>query len=615
MRRIVVIVVLMLCVTTASAYARTFSSPGSMGADEWKYVKNSDGTYTEYYRGGLDGVPKGEPIRGDTYSASEYAETQELGGEIAVEEGTTGQDASVILGSDIENAYASEKIVGELRTGQMYMDYGEALVGDEAIGEGVAMDTLPDTGVIAGALSGAVLDAGAAAATGIAIGTGIDELMGWPSFLSLEVGSNISPGCEGGISECRWEEGYSSSKVKLGEVSGCEYSQFNYPYSKVGLPETEEGELCEYPALLQDWRWEYHYREATESETCRNVWNTPGHNGAVGGLFDDNFPKGCTSTSAYDDVPQICPVSPAWLLCFQAFSGPGGNEYSEAQGGYALVEREVYAPISNLLSYDAYPSEGLKEHEQNVSTPTEHSIAPKEHIEVPTSPPSFVPAPLTHEEIRKGKRKPTKEQEENKEEGSPLILPIEKGATIPAPINPQVPSITKLEKWPEYEESLHREGLKEDHEEVVPESEVDAQTGSEGVIEVTPLPGTIVTPDTNIDVRVNPDTAPEPKGGGPGEGGGGIGPPTEPGIDLPNFGILCEGFPFGVPCWLAKTIEGWSVASSGTPNENPPHSMPKLGRWTPGSVGGPIPPTFPGPPPLGSGAVSGFTSHLYSYRG
>lgn len=564
MKRVIVTVIgiLLLSVAAAPASARTFASPGTMGADEWKYVKNGDGTYTEYYRGGLDGVPKGEPIRGDTYSASEYAETHELGGEIAVEEGTTGQDASVILGSDIENAYASEKIVGELRTGQLYMDYGEALVGDEAIGEGVAMDTLPDPGILAGALSGAVLDAGVAAATGVAIGTGIDDLMGWPSFFSLETGTNISPGCAyEGESDCKWENGWSSSKVKLGEVSGCEYSEFLYPYSKVALPETGEGELCEYPALLQDWRWEYHSSGGTQAETCRNIWMHPGTYGSDGGIFDDIFAEGCNSTTAAENVPQICPVSPTWLLCFQAFSGPGGDEYSEPQGGYNEVSREIYAPLANLLSYDAYPAEGLKAHEQNVSTPTEHSVEPKEHIEVHTPAPSFVPAPLTHEEIRKGKRKPTKEQEEKSEEGTPLILPLEKGATLPAPINPQVPSIGKDEKWPEYKEELHREGLKEDHEEIVPESEIDTQTGPEGVIQVTPLPGTIVEPDTNIDVRVNPDTAPETKGSG-GEGGGGIGPPTEPGIDLPNFGVLCKGFPFGVPCWLAETIEGWSASGS-----------------------------------------------------
>ena len=46
------------------------------------------------------------------------------------------------------------------------------------------------------------------------------------------------------------------------------------------------------------------------------------------------------------------------------------------------------------------------------------------------------------------------------------------------------------------------------------------------------------------------------------EPAGGIGAPTLPGFKIPSFGALCEGFPFGVPCWLFSTIESWSGAGS-----------------------------------------------------
>jgi len=87
----------------------------------------------------------------------------------------------------------------------------------------------------------------------------------------------------------------------------------------------------------------------------------------------------------------------------------------------------------------------------------------------------------------------------------------------------------------------------------LPEVAIDPKVGPEGVSYTVPAEGIRVAPaTTDVTVEQNPATAPTP--GAP--EGGGI---TPPGINFPKFGVLCKGFPFGVPCWLAKTIEGWSA--------------------------------------------------------
>lgn len=65
-----------------------------------------------------------------------------------------------------------------------------------------------------------------------------------------------------------------------------------------------------------------------------------------------------------------------------------------------------------------------------------------------------------------------------------------------------------------------------------------------------------MTPSTSPDEEGKTETTTEP------EGPGAIGPPALPGFKIAAFGVLCKGFPFGVPCWLIKTIESWSAGGS-----------------------------------------------------
>ena len=84
------------------------------------------------------------------------------------------------------------------------------------------------------------------------------------------------------------------------------------------------------------------------------------------------------------------------------------------------------------------------------------------------------------------------------------------------------------------------------------EAEENSQVGPDGVAGVEPEPGHEYAPKTEIKVEENPATVSPPETTG-------VGPPTEPGLKLPSFAVLCKGFPFGVPCWLAETISSWSA--------------------------------------------------------
>jgi hypothetical protein len=109
----------------------------------------------------------------------------------------------------------------------------------------------------------------------------------------------------------------------------------------------------------------------------------------------------------------------------------------------------------------------------------------------------------------------------------------------------------------DYKKRIEEEGWTDNELKTLPESREDPSVGPNGMSYTDPGHGTREDPSkkssTKVTIEQNPETAPAPEGHVP------IGGPTLPGIKFPNFGVLCKGFPFGVPCWLAKTIEGWSA--------------------------------------------------------
>ena len=406
------------CVPVSFASAREYTTPTpedftAAGGPEEDYamVKNPDGTYTEYYAEAGNTDNYAQYLKGNTYSGQAIEEADRVAAEEVVDEGTTGQDGSIVLGSDGNNLYAAEIGVDELRTGVPYASTAEAELGDSMITEGIEADTLPTTGAVAAGLAGTILTAGGAVAAGIGISVGLDELVGVPSFLDIFNEAKIEPGCvDEGMRNCKYESGWMTGRVRMGEVGACTYDAFASPFDVTELPGTPKGELCEFPEVAERFHWEYEELgehcdgvNCVEETTCVDVW-LANHAGSIGGDFDDRQP-GCTvhepegkpkydeSTETDDEVPSYCPPEPAWLSCFQAFSGPGGFLFDEPSGGYDALDREAYAPLSTLVSYKGFPAAGLSEHESHVETPTKHSLKALVPVETPVEvpPPDEIP--------------------------------------------------------------------------------------------------------------------------------------------------------------------------------------------------------------------------------
>lgn len=118
----------------------------------------------------------------------------------------------------------------------------------------------------------------------------------------------------------------------------------------------------------------------------------------------------------------------------------------------------------------------------------------------------------------------------------------------------EIPQVEQNELATHYVSRVETAGFTNVSVNTIPESQIDTSVGPLSVTAVSPAPGTRTKVGTLVTVDQNPADAPivEP----PGEKLGG---PTLPGFKLPHLGVLCEGFPFGVPCWLWATIESWST--------------------------------------------------------
>ena len=125
---------------------------------------------------------------------------------------------------------------------------------------------------------------------------------------------------------------------------------------------------------------------------------------------------------------------------------------------------------------------------------------------------------------------------------------------LPNPVWPVVPNYAPNELGTLYKTQVESVGFTDVEITTVPEIDIDTSVGPDDVVTVVPSVGTAADPSTKVDIAVNPADAPVPEGKKSVLSG-----PTEPGFKFPDFGVLCKGFPFGVPCWLAKTVESWSV--------------------------------------------------------
>ena len=128
--------------------------------------------------------------------------------------------------------------------------------------------------------------------------------------------------------------------------------------------------------------------------------------------------------------------------------------------------------------------------------------------------------------------------------------------TNPDPLPVLVPARLDRETRTHYLARLDTLGLTVHSVVTLTDATLDPTAGPDEVATTLPAAGSRVFPDENVTVRVNPDTAPEPIGGGVGAGGCG---PAVPPIDLTPLQHDVGGkFPFGIFAWLLGALGGWT---------------------------------------------------------
>lgn len=490
---------LLACCVSSIAEAREYTTPEGMKPNSYQLDENPDGTVTEYYEN-----EAGELVRGDTYLGSVARYAEEIAREAAVESGTSGNVAGDVTGSTENSREVVDRLLhggevnGEkypgLENEGPYATRGEAEVGNAIADDGVAEGVLPDLITTASATAGTVIAVGGTAALGVAIGTGIDELLGWPSFR----------GTFAETTEHESEERYSSHWIdgyELGKVKKCSE-----------LPEYVKASTGKCRLIGRAWQVErvsksgsiIERQPATTGEYSTSVGNT--------GLVK-HFPD----------------CSEEWFTCLEAEVSTHTFDQENFQDFNTTPQKRL-----------AYPQKGLKADNSNII----HDGSTEVPAQSTITPPIEKPAPHTFPEIV-----PIKIIEI----GAPQIKPVEEGTPLPNPEWPEIPEQEDDELATVFKTRVETAGFTDVEIKTLPDSLIDTSVGPNDVAYTAPSEGSKQAPATKVIVEANPEDAPEP-----GEIGGTIGPPTLPGIKLPHLNLLCTTMPFGVPCWLVKQIEAFS---------------------------------------------------------
>jgi hypothetical protein len=512
------------------AEARIHNSPlsGNWESDreggEYQFRENPDGTFTEWFK--KVGQSDSEAKLGDTYTTAEMQESAREFAEIGIQVGNSGTPITDVTGYQTTDTPVVDGLIGEI-AGIPYVDEGMMTYGDDIMAESISEGAFPAISTIATeVLPGVILGAGAAA-IGVKIGEEISTLIGWPKLGLLSGGDEESAESYDGLYYPEWNAGWTKPQhIKLTTFSSCEHE---WEGKKVTLSYEP---ICVYPEVEYHFHDEYEYPKGEKHESSGDECYLNG-----GGDYWASFPETCST----DLVPDECPrdSGSSWLECKVAISGTKAE-------GYTGVDFLFWSDLSGLY-FDCVPGEGCAGGETGVITNPHKPLEKSSKITSPITPPvpAEVPPIPQHEEIHKGKRK-------EKEIAFP---PIEEGEEIPSPSEPTVPEIHPNEPYTDYSERVKEAGL-EPHERVLPEIDIDPKTGPGDVSKTSPEPGTSEKAGSEVQVEVNPEDAPTPETHTP------IGGPTEPGFNLPNFGVLCKGFPFGVPCWLSETVEGMAATAA-----------------------------------------------------
>lgn len=514
----------------------SFAPTASAVTGKWPVTETAEGNYL--FKNEETGVER-EVDRGEFEAWKHEVEATNAeisdGRQQAFEEIVAKNKAE--LGATPGESEAAEDVVASAR--------GEGAALPEEVAKG--MDVLGESGGVldlaaAGTLIGALTLAPTAFDVGVEIGNGLDQLFGFPK-LELGIWEKETSESSGGHEGCTIQDVGSTRDVDeviesgdkenvvgvvelpAGYYADCETGDKLQRKTDFQGTSSCKNEAGESPAgdLIPSGEAFEHTREITEHRSV----------GEYSTSCKEPVERTVVSLYAWYDT-QCKPNVSGWL----ATSEPGDRECPP-----------VGAPDTGGL-----PSSVEK-------TNKEHGLPEKPETTAPPLPgegtKSVIPTPLLKQvtedhvfrefvEAEGGKTDKAMHEEE--------VSELEK----------DIPMYGQHQPAREYEQQLEAEGFSDVTVKTVGESDENPETGPEDVARVYPQVGTRVQAGAHVEVDENPKTAPaptEPKAPSTGE--------MPPGIKTPSFGVLCNKFPFGVPCWAVETIKGWSATGEAPKTEIP----------------------------------------------
>lgn len=443
---------------------------------------------------------------------------------VELDSGSQSYARTDVPGETLADQKSAAEAYEHLTNNLEYKTDGEADVGDGLIADAESEGILPAVGDVV-ASAGTVGALGGAAFVGVQIGNGIDEIIGLPTL-------GEALGIEGSSALEEWG-----------------YFSFNNAFLP-GKYALDEGAPCK--AALPKW---------------------------PEGPFDIAEDGYCIGVSDRDETERIRHEAghpPKVQETLEVVVGPTFGPTNES--GIGLTEGTFGIGVCRDIDWSCKPNAGsegkltltyleFKGHESRQANPcTLRTVCRAGYVQ-PAPAPSPVIAPTPKEMTPPEKKSapivpPTPEEVPVDvpwwiaHESEPEIDP-EKGTLPGNPLWPEILPVESNEVYTHYKGRLEAEGFTDVKESVLPESLIDTRVGPEQISRVVPVEKTRAEPSTPVDVVVNPVDAPPVDG----EPHVPVGPPNLPGIDKPDFGVVCKGFPFGVPCWIADTITAWSATA------------------------------------------------------
>jgi hypothetical protein len=469
-------------------------------------VENPDGTWSLY--------TEGRELPDEVFTDEEYKSLGRSVSAAEVDAGTTGETGAIVDGITGAEQVTGRQLEERLATDELYKTVGEKAVGeslwDTAGADGLAptaTETLMST-------VGDLALAGGAAYVGIKIGNGIDEILGLPEWNPLDLFGEVDTSSAHLIERIySWRPG-----ARFGNVSTVRECATYYAEHGLGI--------APHPSFL--------CRSAEAHDKEKDIWYK-GESNEVEAEYNElslwfTSQSGTSARCGYKGAPLLTCVkyelNSKWMLIEV-------NPHKDSH----VKELDFPAHgIDELPQWDKEVTE--KEQEEPGKREKKKKLTPRTPKEIP------LPVPLevittTCPDCYPGIENPN-------------------GKPVPKPTWPELPQPGPNEVGTDYKNRVESEGFTDVEIHTLPEVSIDPSVGPNEVSRVNPNPGQKYDPTTKVDVYVNPGNAPLP-GSEPGVPSISIGGITEPELKPPHLNLLCENFPFGVPCWLVEQLSSWAA--------------------------------------------------------